>query len=266
MRFAAMSSVAIVCSLAISACAVLGQSVPAGGDRFDVASIHRGSDTPEFIDAKFLPGGRFQATNMHLKSLIALAWNVRDEQVSGAPGWVETENFTISAEGAAPTPGSNESETDIGRRRLQSLLAERFGLIVRHETRDVQGYVLVVARGGVRMQKSELQESHGVRFAGPSEAIAAGVEMDLIRRVFSVLLTRPVVDETALAGRYDFHLRWTKVPGETNPGFSEDARNQSGDGPSLFTAIQEQLGLRLESRKVPADAIVVDRVERPTEN
>ena len=93
------------------------------------------------------------------------------------------------------------------------------------------------------------------------------METDLIRRVFSVLLKRPVVDETALTGRYDFHLTWTQLPGEMNPGFADDpARNQTGEGASLFTAIQEQLGLRLESRKVPADAIVVDRVERPTEN
>jgi uncharacterized protein (TIGR03435 family) len=199
---------------------------------------------------------------MSLKALIMSAYSIlRDDQISGLPGWAGSAQFDVEAkmdeDAAASLAKLPQSEQSNQRRlMLQALLVDRFGLKVHHETRELPVYRLVIAKGGLKMQETSANEIAGVSF-GRGQYTARGVPISGLVMILSAWSGRLVVDKTGLTGHYDAKLQWTP----------DDAAGQSQDsGPSLFTAIQEQLGLKLESSKEPVDTIVVDHVEGPSEN
>jgi uncharacterized protein (TIGR03435 family) len=237
--------------------------------KFEVASIRPGNPEINRVGMQFTPGG-MQASNVTLKFLIMMAYDVQPQQVSGGPGWMDSDRFNVNAKGPEGEAGlSPEAHRQLTRQRLQALLAERFALVVRKESKEMTGYALVVAKGGPKMTESPSPESRGIR-QNRGELNGQGISMDLLARQVGIQLGRRVVDKTGLTGRYDFTLKWSPQPGEGGllgrPGAAVPGEAAESSGPSLFTALQEQLGLRLESQKVAGDLIVVERADKPSEN
>jgi bla regulator protein BlaR1 len=248
---------------------------------FEVASIKPASPDAKGSSIQFLPGGGLSMTNIPLRAMITFAYDVRDFQVSGGPGWIGTERFDVRAKAdrtASDGPDDFAKMTDTQRKtirdqiaeRLRALLADRFQLVVHKETKDQPIYALLVSKSGAKLQEvKELGPRQGMSMnRGRLQGMAAPIEM--LGQTLSNVTGRPVIDKTGLIGKYDFVLEWTPDPGA-------DARAQGfGDGvtepapapggPTIFTALQEQLGLRLEAQKGPVPNIVIDRAEKPSEN
>lgn len=192
------------------------------------------------------PGGGMNAYNVPLKFLVTYAYDVRDFQISGGQGWFDSERYDVSAK-----PESPASQEQL-KLMLQSLLADRFKLVLHRETKQLPVYELIVAKGGPKLKESAEGTSPSLLTDGKS-ITAAKVTMPMFIRLLSQFLGRSVLDKTGLPGNYDFKLQWTPDEAE-------------GDGPSIFTATQEQLGLKLESSKGPVEVLVIDRAEKPSEN
>jgi bla regulator protein blaR1 len=154
--------------------------------------------------------------------------------------------------------------------RLQALLADRFHLAIHRETKEQQGYALVVAKGGPKIHAPEnnSDERQGMMRMGRGSVEGHGVPLDTLIHAISTQLGRPVADRTGLTGHFDINLKWTPEPGQSTmpPGGGPEPPPPDPNGPSLFTALQEQLGLRLESEKARVETIIIDRVEKPSEN
>jgi uncharacterized protein (TIGR03435 family) len=248
---------------------------------FEVASIKPANPDSPGSQIRLMPGGGLNLTNVSLRTMITMAYDVRDFQVSGGPGWVATDRFDITARAeraAADGPVDFAKMTDVQQKtireqtneRLRALLTDRFQLVVHKEIKEQPIYALLPAKNGPKLQEvKEPGPRQGMSMnRGRLQGMAAPMEM--LGQVLSNTLGRPVVDKTSLTGKYDFVLEWT-------PELGADARAQGfGDGvtspapapggPAIFTALQEQLGLRLESQKGPVQNIVIDRVEKPSEN
>jgi bla regulator protein blaR1 len=239
---------------------------------FEVASIKPNSSGGNRVALVGQPGGRFVATNVTLQMLITIAYQVDGFRISGGPNWVNSDRFDIEAraEGGNTIPGQPFP-------LLQSLLEDRFGLKVPWETKEFPVYELVVAKNGMKLQAvadPDPLPPGGFRVA---RGVMAGSAVSFINfvRALSLYLGRTIVNKTALIGFFDIKLEWTPEVGEGGPfgpGGSFGPGPETGPppssvpGPSIFTAIQEQLGLRLESSKGPVDVLVIDSVERPSEN
>lgn len=191
--------------------------------------------------------GMIVLTGKTLKGLICSAYDVEDFQVSGGPKWMDDDRYDINAkaEGAA-----NGRQLDA---MLQTLLADRFQLAIHREQKVGPAYALVLAKSGLKIQPVEGNpgtNSHG----GKGQLTVTGMPMHELADILARELKTPVVDLTATPGAFDFKLEWSLE------GDAMDAQS------SLFAALQTQLGLKLESRRLPIDLIVVDRAEKPSEN
>lgn len=254
---------------------------------FEVASIKPNSGDDRRIGIQVLPGGDLRTTGTTLKFLITYAYDVRDFQVSGGPGWINSDRFDIMAKSeqgsSDSTPDDMLKMTDAQmktaaekmRIKLQALLAERFQLTIHHETKEQPVYALVVGKNGTKLQESQSNAGAPRRLMrmGRGELNGEGIAMEFIASSLSNQLGRPVIDRTGLTGHYDFKLQWTPDPGQSRGIFGgppppgvDAPPPPDPNGPSIFTAVQEQLGLRLESQKGPVDLIVIDRVEKLSEN
>ncbi|HXP87207.1 MAG TPA: TIGR03435 family protein [Bryobacteraceae bacterium] len=237
---------------------------------FEVASIKPDDSSDPRFFIGFQPGGRFNA-NAPLKMLISVAYDVQNHQIAGGPNWLESARFNIEAkpESAMPPPGP-AFQTQM-RLMLQSMLEDRFKLALHRETREEQVYDLVVAKGGSKLKKAtetqkKNQQGMGIR-RGQLNGSAAPIVM--LANTLSQQLGRPVIDKTGLTATYDFSLTYTPEPGQGG-GFGPPGPDAppppDPNGPSIFTALQEQLGLRLESAKGPVDVLVIDHAEKPDAN
>ena len=212
-------------------------------------------------------GRRFTTHNTTLSDLIVMAYGVDRRQVAGGPAWVTADEYDVDAvaEGAVSLEG-NEKQWQA---MLKKLLADRFELKFHYEQREMNVYALVVAKGGPKLKAADPngQQINGCRSLGVcffnKEPLAG-----FARFMGFVVLDKPVVDKTGLAAEFDFELKWT--PDETqfaSMGIHVPPPVDNPNAPpGLFTAIQEQLGLRLEPQKIPAEVLVIDHVERPSEN
>jgi uncharacterized protein (TIGR03435 family) len=247
----------------IAACARSGQLPPAA-PAFDAASVKaskpgdsRGSTF------QFTPGGGLMITNGTLRDIIETAYNVRDFQIPGGPGWLNSERYDISARSASD---STQTETRI---KLQTLLAQRFQLRVHREMREVPVYALVAGRSGSKLVEAGASVSErstaGIR-ASCGHIAGTMASMANLAVYLERQLRRPVVDRTGLSGRYNFQLDWAPDSGPCSMPADAGAAVGSSDGPSIFTAVQEELGLKLESTKGPVEAVVVDHAQKPDEN
>jgi uncharacterized protein (TIGR03435 family) len=212
---------------------------------FEVASI-KPSDPGNVGAQIFSPGpGRLTARTDTLKDLMLFAYNVRPSQIQGGPHWTESEAYDMEAK-AAGTPAIDQV-----RLMLQSLLSERFHLQVRRETREIAVYNLVRDKKGPNLQEVSAA-GHGVGIA-KGNMHALGANMAALANVLSRHLDRLVLDRTDLKGFYDFELTWT-------------ADDSDPTGASLFPALQNQLGLKLEAARAPVEILNIERAERPSGN
>lgn len=236
------------------------------------------------------PGGRFTAKGVTIKMLIQEAYNVKEPQVLSLPSWADSEHYDVEAKpndalGAFLDQLPPNQRRDRHRQMLQTVLAERFQLSAIHEKKELPVYSLLVADSGTTLQKSAFQfpnappsstpktgdpfAAGGLRFQGPGRLTAKGVGLSTFTDVLSLLLNRIVLDKTGLRDSYDFSLYWTPeegqgpaFPGQESPG----GVPPNASGPSLLTALQEQLGLRLQSETALIDALLIQKVARPSEN
>ncbi len=195
---------------------------------------------------------RLSFTNVNLKEVIGKAYKVQLYQIEG-PGWLETERFDIAATLPAGASGLQVPEM------LQGLLADRFKLGFHRETRELPIYNLVIAKSGPKLKPSEAETGITSNSNGTHWHVTSKGSMRRFAEFLTDEVGRPVVDKTGLTGSFDLTLDWSVDDSTT--------RNDTETGPSIFTALQEQLGLKLESGKGPVETIVVDRAERaPTDN
>jgi uncharacterized protein (TIGR03435 family) len=251
---------------------------------FEVISIKQ-NKSGEFAGSfGYDPGGRLVVINNPVRNLIRSAYSVQNYQIAGGPEWMNSDRYDISARAAA------EPSQDQLRLMVQRLLAERFKLVAHRETRDIPIYALVAARPGrppgpglrparidclaitaaaeKQGRKPELPQPQGNRPACgtrsmPGLLMGTGVSMaDLVRNLAGPA-ERMVVDRTGLTGLWDLELKY--VPNQPPPDIP-GLPPSPVDGASLFTALQEQLGLRLEPRSAPVEVLVIDSIERPSDN
>lgn len=232
------------------------------GPTFEVATVKPGdANDPQF--GLMSRNGRFTATNATLEQLVGVAYDVRNNQISGGPTWLVSDKYSIDAESNHTTAGLTRGPQM--QMMLRSLLADRFRLRVHRETKHEAVYELVAAKGGSKLTERVAggPAERRLRF-GPGELTGAAVPMLLLADQLSRLLGRSVVDKTALAGSYDFTLRWIPRPDEFTPlGRPEPTPPEDSSGPSIFTALEEQLGLKLQPSNGLVEILVVDRAERP---
>ena len=204
--------------------------------------------------------------NTTFMDLVTFAYGVQARQVIGAPAWAESEKYDITAQPDLEGQPNDRQWKSM----LQKLLATRFQLALHRDKRELPAYVILVAPGGPKMAKSggDPNGLPSLFFKGLGVLPAINASMaDFAGVMQSSVLDRPVVDQTGLQGRWDFTLQWT--PDETQfGGRGAMAQGQAGANapPGLFTAIQEQLGLKLDSTRAPVEVIVIDRMEKPSEN
>jgi len=217
-------------------------------------------DSPNNAFMKFTPDS-FSMSGMPMVMLIRTAYGVlMDDQIVGLPGWASSEPMQIQAKmdpetaaalGKLP-PMEHWKES---RRMLQELLADRFGLKTHHASKDLPIYVLTVAKSGSKVKKITNDAGGGNASYGSGNISAHAVPMENFATNLSFTVGRVVVNKTGLEGGYDFTLE-----------FAPEGADASDPRPSIFTALEEQLGLKLVPAKGPVDVIVIDRIERPSEN
>jgi uncharacterized protein (TIGR03435 family) len=255
----------------VIAAPVAQQTKPA----FEVASIRRNASQALYYGQhRIQPGGRFVTTNARPTELIQFAYDVLDVQVLGAPDWATTERFDITA-----TAADRSSSHSQMRLMLQSLLEERFQLVVRKEQREIPLYDLTLDRrdgrlgpGLVKMgsqDECETARKNQPRKPAPAGAItlrSCSSIATVMKEISLVFLRAPVVNRTGLDGTLSFSTYFAPTPDLLAP--ATDARREAIDPnlPSLFTALREDLGLRLNATRGMGDVVVVESIERPTEN
>lgn len=240
---------------------------------FDVATIKPNADNDHRVMFRIMPGGGFSVTGTNLKMLIMQAYDVKDFQITGGPGWVTSDRWDVNAK-AEGLPARVPQETL--RPMLQALLAERFQLKLRKETKEMPAYALVPGKSPHKLKASEPTAAAGpqqrqMMRIGRGQANLQGATMAALAQLLSQQLGRPVVDKTGITGNFDIEMHWTPEPGQGGGPFGgpppPDAITSSDtSGPTLLTAIQEQLGLKLESQRGPVDIFIIDSVSKPTEN
>jgi uncharacterized protein (TIGR03435 family) len=216
----------------------------------------------------------FTATNIEVHDLLLQAFELQeDQQLAGDPKWTSSDRWDIEARiGAEDIDALAKMNFRDHLVMFQQIMVERFGLRFHHETRELSVYALVVAKNGTKMTASTLrpndsagiQGEPGVLSPGRGKETGRGTTMKFLAEDLSLQLGREVVDHTGLTGRYDFTLTWTPDNGASATGGS--APSGENQGPSLFTAVQEQLGLKLQPVKAPVDVVVIDHLEKPGEN
>lgn len=269
---------------------------PIHAQSFEVASIRPSDPKAPWGGIEMTPG-RFHASNISFRAIFKQAFGVRDFQIGNPPDWFNTQRYEIIA---TTEPTATENSINL---MLQNLLADRFALKLHRESKEMQVYALTQSKNGTKLQPAvgrgtdysvpgcnqpvrdaataadravcpppdhaSADEKGGVRRKGAG--IIAGTKASLeqlcealsdVALNGSYILDRPVVDRTGLSGKiYDFILTWTPEPGQFGNNSTSD-----NAAPSLFTAIQEQLGLKLEVQKAQVEFLVIDHVEKPSEN
>jgi bla regulator protein BlaR1 len=249
------------------AAGLCAQAPAPGGPVFEVASVKPSAPGARGMSIN-RNGGRITTENVPLRFLITFAWDVRDFQITGGPGWLSSDRWDISAKPEGDIQRGPEGETKI-RAMMRALLSERFGLTLHTETKELPVYALVIAKNGPKLEPSSGKSEVTRISMSRGQMNVTNFNMATVARELSSQLGRIVIDETGLKGDYTFKLEFAPeqnaiqkpVDGPEKPEIAPES-----DRPSLFTALQEQLGLRLESKKGPVQILVIDKVEKATEN
>ena len=238
---------------------------------YEVVSIHQSSPGQQSSSIGPGAGGGLRSQNVTAMQLLTFAYKVRDYQIAGAPGWVTSDrfdvNFTPNKTEAAPGRGAavKEIEGFIGRnqQRMQAVLRDRFGLVLRAEMHELPIYALVPAKGGLKLTRPANPGLGPSLTGGRGGITGVGSTLRMLAGQLSVVLGRPVIDESGSDEQYDFKLAYTP---ETPVQGAPEGTPPRADAPSIFTALSEQLGLRLEPRKGPVPVYVIEKIEKPSEN
>jgi uncharacterized protein (TIGR03435 family) len=232
---------------------------------FEVATVK--PSKPEAQGMGYRVNGRsFSTLNTTLSNLITFAYGIHARQVTGAPEWVDKEKFDISAK----PDGEGQPNDAQWKMMVQKLLADRFKLTFHRDKKELSVYALTVAKAGPKMTQSAGDPNGlpGLNFRGLGLLAVINANMsDFTQLMQGAVLDRPVVDQTGIKGRWDFTLNWT--PDEfqfAGMGAKPPAPPADAPNPDLFTAIQQQIGLKLDSTKAATEVFVVDHVEKPSEN
>ena len=241
---------------------------------FEVASIKPNKSVDSRVMLEAQPGG-VRLLNYTAKRLLQTAYGVKDFQIAGAPAWANSERYDINGRTESPVKGPEL------RPILQSLLADRFDLAIHREMKDMPIYALVIAKGGLKIHEASDSDPQILEARNPEgrpsvtrvrrgSVVAQGSTMPGFAELLATFLGRNVIDKTGLSARYDIKLQWTPDANElgnfANMGVPETTDAGPSDGPSLFAALQEQLGLRLEAQRGPVELLVIDKISRPTQN
>jgi uncharacterized protein (TIGR03435 family) len=245
----------IVSALVVLTSCILGQA-------FEVASIHTRTDgsgevwtiKPFRFDVS---GSRFVVENFSLKDLITYAYDIKDYQLLGEPRWADIDRYDINAK----ADGDAALTRELARPMMQALLADRFQLKVRRGTKEMPVYALVVGKNGPKFKESAPDAESMLRLGSSGKGSVMTVTKGSMAQLAGQFsnkngVDRPVVDKTGLSGGYDYKLEWG----------NDGAANADADVVSIFTAIQEQLGLRLEKTTAPIEVLMVDSAAKPSEN
>ena len=228
--------------------------------QFEVATVKPAAPSPDgHTHINYPDGGAFSASNITLAALMQWAWDMPKNRILDAPPWFDATRFDLQAKADAETdkqlrsmPGDASREAK--RRMVQTMLAERFAMKLHEETRTLPAYDLQIAKGGSKLPAST---SSGKSIStGRTRFTATGLTTALIAQQLSEITGRVVVDKTGLPDRYDVKLEWTP----------DDATAGDSSAPSFFTAVQEQLGLKLVPAKEPVRVIVIDQIEQASAN
>jgi uncharacterized protein (TIGR03435 family) len=221
---------------------------------FEVASIKPSKANANGSSGINSRNGRIDASNVTLKRCIMGAYEVGPNQIIGGPDWLDSERFEITAKAEEPVGVS------VLNKMLQTLLTDRFKLVLHRETKQIDAYILESRNEAARIEKGDGKGA--TTNNGRGNIVAMNATMDRFAEILSRQMDRPVVNHTGYEGVFNLTLKWT--PEST--GTAKPDNGAAIEGPSIFTAIQEQLGLRLRAQKVAVDVIVIDHAEKPSEN
>jgi uncharacterized protein (TIGR03435 family) len=264
-----------ICATLFLAAAAHAQST------FEVATIKTNTSATTSMKFPVRFSGRFNGTNLNLRTLISFAYGVQGFQIANGPSclnckWLNSDRYDIAAKasGTDVTP-------DQYREMLQALLVGRFHLTVHRETKEVPIYAITPAKSGGKLEESRpgscvtpgsapqppdqpAQVVCGTFFTGPASLDVRKMLMTQIANTLAIILGRPVIDKTGFTGTYDFHLEFLPEGVAVAPGRQPGLEATSADDtrPAIYTALQQQLGLRLESLKGPSEVLVIDHFER----
>jgi uncharacterized protein (TIGR03435 family) len=252
---------------------------------FELASVKAAIPGATGGRIQFLPGGRYVATNVSLTFLIQQTYQVRDFQIVGAPNWMSIIADGFAARYEIQAIGDASATPSQVREMVKALLAERFQLKVHTDIRDLPVYALIPARSGVKPPFPKIEDvvrGGGIALMAKGWIEGADVMMPHLADVLSGYMDHPVVDKTGFTEPFDFRLTWTPdsaelAPRDTplDPGCPASfavlrerfrLKQVPASCPSIFTAVQEQLGLKLDLQKSPTEVLVIDHVEKPSEN
>lgn len=262
----------------LMASAITGAITAASAQVFEVASVKPNRSGTTSVSMRMQPGGRFNALNVTVLDLIRFAYAVQPFQIEGGPSWLESERFDVMAKVEGEIPPLPPGQVGPVQLMTQNLLAERFKLKAHRQTKDAAAYALVHARHDRRLGKqvepstvdcvavlkAMMAGGRGgppagpggpqcrLSTAGPGSVRGTDVSIGQLAQLLSVQLQRQVVDRTGLTGVFSFEL-----------SFAADQANDP-DRPSIFTALQEQLGLKLESQRAPLETLIIDSIQQPT--
>ncbi|MBM3817996.1 MAG: TIGR03435 family protein [Acidimicrobiia bacterium] len=268
-------------------------AAPSGPMSFEVASVKPNNSGENFIRFGMQPGGRFTAANAPLREIIRFAYALQNFQIVEAPGWIASERFDINAKAEGDVPPGQPGTIGPVQLMMQSLLAERFGLEARRESREMPRYDLVLARADGRLGpglKTSTTDCQAIFAAarrgggpppappgagepiqcgfriGPGRMQAGAFPLSQLANALAPQVQRFIVDRTGLTGNFDLDMTYTpdQMPQGPPPPGAPAAPPIDPNGPSIFTALQEQLGLKLESVRGPVDVLVIESVNRPT--
>jgi uncharacterized protein (TIGR03435 family) len=227
-----------------------------------VASIRPHAPNDDRFSVRPPSNGRFTAIGSVAKLVVMLAYDVQESQITGGESWFGTEKWDIEAK----SDDGGKHNLEETRRMLQNLLEERFALRVHRETRERPAYVLTAAKGGPKLKVPEHTGSTNIRVTGNSISVERG-DLSRMIQLLSSALGMPVVDRTGLSGLYDIQLQWDEAPIPSGGVIGLDApAAPDTDHGSIFTAIEQTLGLRLVSERAPVEIIVIDHIKKASQN
>jgi uncharacterized protein (TIGR03435 family) len=250
----------------VASCDAQTEGAPTQELAFEVASVKPNSTLDQNVSINRTQGGGLDAVNVSVRMLITFAYRIRDQQLSGAPGWLDTDRYDIHAKTPVGEPAATDffdtTAAERVRLRTRALLTDRFKLVLRSETREMPVYVLTLAKNGPKpaLKRWQPGDEPGPQNIGRVNSFTAKkVSMRAFAEGYlSTRMDRVVLDQTGLSGDFNFKLEF--VPDQAGRGATDLT------GPSFLDAFGEQLGLRMEPRKSPVKVLVIDHVERPTAN
>ena len=286
-RLILMAACAVAATLTVAITDLDAQSPAPAEKSFEVATVKPNKTGDGRVMLGLQPGGRFTATNVPFRMLMRQAFNVQEFQIIGGPDWTGSERFDV----VAKAPDGETFTAETMRPMLRALLIERFQLAYRNETRDMPVYALIKARGDGRLgpnlkpsatdctavmrgrrgggpppappQPGEKMECGFM--IGPGRMNVGGMPLSNLAQALSPMVGRIVLDRTELTGTFDYELTFAPeaLGGNPPPLVNGAPPPVDPNAPTLFTALQEQLGLKLDSQRGPVPVIVIDRVEPP---